>query len=112
MAQTLTNALNEYIQGEEWQHTVNVFVRGNCNEFKNVDSSDYSHKHHRIWQDFKEMAENVLGFALDSVGGSIESLEKALDEIASTPAKGPRDEVVKGILQVEFTALLLQDTLS
>ena len=82
-----TDALNNYVQGDEWQHTVKTFVQSNCSTFKNVDTSDYSHNHHKIWQDFKEMAENVLGFALDTVGGSIESLEKALDEIATSPAR-------------------------
>ena len=42
--------------------------------------------------------EQVLSVVLDSVGGSIEALEKALDEIAHTPAKGPRDASIKEII--------------
>ena len=43
--------------------------------------------------------EQVLEMALLNVGGSIETLEKALDEIASQKARGPRDEMVKDILE-------------
>ena len=53
-----------------------TFVRSNCAGFKHADSSNYTHHQYKIWKDFKEMAENVLGFALDAVGGSIESFEK------------------------------------
>ena len=51
-----------------------------------------------LFQTYQEIVEQILDMALGAVGGSIESLEKALDEIASQPAKGPRDEVVKDIL--------------
>ena len=97
-ATTLANALHEYLHGEEWQHTVHTFVRSNCQQFRDIDNYEYTHMHHKIWSDFREMGENVLGFALDSVGGSLESLEKALDEIAHEPAKGPKDANVKEIL--------------
>ena len=102
-AVSLAGTLHEYLHGEEWQHTINTFVRSNCQQFGDVDSSAYTHMHHKIWGDFREMGENVLGFALDSVGGSIESLEKALDEIAYEPAKGPKDANVKEILSKLLT---------
>lgn len=43
--------------------------------------------------------ETVLEVALINVGGSLESLEKAIDEVASFPSKGPRDDIVKDILK-------------
>ena len=41
--------------------------------------------------------------ALSQAGGSIESLEKALDEVASIPSKGPREDIVKDILDKLLT---------
>ena len=42
--------------------------------------------------------ECVLDVALSNVGGSIDMLENAIDEIAAQPARGPRDEVIREIL--------------
>lgn len=36
--------------------------------------------------------------ALNNIGGSIEALEMALDKYANKPAKGPKEEVVKEIV--------------
>lgn len=47
--------------------------------------------------------EAVLENAMINVGGSIESLEKALDAIASQPAKGPKDAVIHDILDQLLT---------
>jgi len=83
MALLLTDTLFQYLRGDEWQHTIKTFVRSHCDEFKGVEASGYSHHHHKIWKDFKDMSENVLGFALDTVGGSIESLEKVPQKFLS-----------------------------
>lgn len=98
MAQRMADALTEYLNGQEWQHTVDMFVRSNCHHFHDPSPSGHALEQYRIWQDFKEVVEQILEVALSSIGGSIEALEKALDEIASVPAKGPKDAVVKEIL--------------
>ena len=51
-----------------------------------------------VHQTFQEIVEQILDMALSNVGGNLETLEKALDEVSSQPAKGPRDEAVKDII--------------
>jgi hypothetical protein len=70
-----------------------------CKVFRTINPAGYTQEQYRIWLDFKEVVEQILEVALSSVGGSIESLEKALDEIAHIPARGPKDDAVKGVLQ-------------
>ena len=43
----------------------------------------YQIKQYDIWKNFHEIAEQILNSFLASIGGSIEKLEKALDEISS-----------------------------
>jgi hypothetical protein len=95
-AQTFTDALGKYLGGSEWQENVMIFVKSNCDKFYEVE--DYDHEHHALWKTYQDICESILGMALESAGGSIESLEKALDEVASIPSKGPKEEVVKDIL--------------
>lgn len=100
-AQTFTEALSNYLSGSEWQENVTVFVKSNCDKF--YETEEYDHEHNALWRTYQDICESILGMALESVGGSIESLEKALDEVASIPSKGPREEVVKEILDKLMT---------
>jgi hypothetical protein len=47
---------------------------------------------------FQEVVELVLDTALSCVGGSLEILERSLEDIASRPAYGPRDDMIKEVL--------------
>ena len=44
---------------------------------------------------FVEISEQILNDMLSNLGGSLEDLEKALDEAASVAATGPRDDARK-----------------
>ena len=96
MADTLSDALQNYLNGPEWRQSIETFVEANCMKFDGV--VDYDHEHHRLWMDFKEIVEAILDMALGEVGGSIESLEKMFDEISHTRATGPKDGTIKDIL--------------
>jgi hypothetical protein len=102
-AQSFTEALSNYLSGDEWQQSIDIFVRTNCAEFLDVSAEDYGHQHHTLWKTFQDIVENVLEMALNMVGGSVESLEKVLDEVASTPSRGPKEDVVKDILSKLLT---------
>lgn len=81
-----------------------TFVSTNCSQFDNVSFPDgynesssskstklsvpespasYSIQQYVTWKKFQEMVEQLLNIFLESLGGNIEKLEKALDEISS-----------------------------
>ena len=69
-----------------------IFVSTNCSYFDNVSISEgsgksipdfYSNEQYSTWKKFQEIAEQILNSFLEKLGGSIEKLEKALDEISS-----------------------------
>ena len=97
-AQTFTEALSVYLSGAEWQHSIDIFVRNNCDQFYEVTADAYGHDHHTLWKTYQDIVENILEMALQNAGGSLESLEKALDEVSSVPSRGPKDDAVKEIL--------------
>lgn len=96
------DALAQYLSGREWQESIEMFVKANCEKFTSDRLADsdggYSHDHYELWKTFQEIVEQILEMALSNVGGSITKLEKALDKILNQPIKGPRDEVFKHIL--------------
>ena len=102
-AQSFTEALSNYLSGDEWQQSIDIFVRTNCDAFLDARSEDYDHKHHALWKTFQDIVENILEMALNIVGGSLESLEKVLDEVSSTPSRGPKEDTVKDILSKLMT---------
>lgn len=98
-ASSYTDALREYLHGEEWRENVDIFIRSNCAQFRSSvpDDDSQSHKHYSLWKTFQEIVESILEVALMSIGGSMQSLEKALDDVARTKGRGPRDESVQDI---------------
>jgi len=48
-------------------------------------ASEYNLNQHEIWKKFQDLAEQILSTFLQNLGGSIEKLEKALDEVGSQP---------------------------
>lgn len=70
-----------------------IFVSTNCSYFDNISISEgssklstpkfYSNEQYNTWKKFQEMAEQIFNSFLENLGGSIEKLEKALDEISS-----------------------------
>ena len=102
-AASYTEALSEYLQGAEWRENVDYFIRSNCSEFRLLprDDASASHKLHGLWKTFQEIVESILEVALMAVGGSLSSLERALDDISrlKSGAKGPRQEAVSTIAE-------------
>ena len=69
-----------------------IFVSTNCTYFDNISISEgsgksisdfYSNVQYSTWKKFQEIVEQILNTFLEKLGGSIEKLEKALDEISS-----------------------------
>ena len=96
MADGFTDALQQYLNGAEWQRSVEMFVEANCLAFRGV--FEFDHSHHDTWKSFRDIVEQILDMALGEVGGSLETLEKALDEFSGQTARGPRDEAIKDIV--------------
>ena len=97
------DALGQMLQGGEWQTQLQVFTAAHCAQFatclggtQRADGTGYELAHHDVWRQYKEMVEDVLEGVLQQLGGSIEALEKAIDEKACAPATGPRDRPTAG----------------
>jgi hypothetical protein len=90
-------ALQNFLKSDDWKESLLIFIRANCLYFENVQ--DFHAQQHVIWKNFQEIAENVVQIGLMMVGGSIEELERGLDDVYSRPSRGPRDEVIKDIIQ-------------
>ena len=90
-------ALQNFLKSDDWKESLLIFIRANCLYFENVQ--DLHAEQHVIWKSFQEIAENVVQIGLMMVGGSIEELEHALDDVYARPSRGPRDEVIKDIIQ-------------
>jgi len=86
-SETLLDTLHDYLKGQEWQQSIEMFVKANCKVFKQYPK-EFTHKHNDLWKGYQEIVETILDVALSNVGGSIDALEDALDILASTPAIG------------------------
>lgn len=53
-----------------------------------------------MWRIYQELVDQILESALSAVGGSISKLEKALDRLASTPAKGSTRTIIGSQLPI------------
>lgn len=109
MHELYIEALQNYLNGHEWQENIEVFVTANCRCFSNV--KDFTHEHHQLWRVYHDIVEQILEMALSSAGGSVRHLEDYLDSLATSkrPAKGPREDHVKDILQQLLTYSSFQD---
>lgn len=91
------DALQNYLNSSDWRKTIKIFVDANCMYFINVD--EYHPQQVVIWRNFQDIVENVIQNTLDTLGGSIDDLEKGFDRFRHRPSRGPRDEVIKDILE-------------
>ena len=73
-----------------------MFVDSNCKYFHNIAEMD--HQQFQLWKSFQEIVEAILEAALSNIGGSIDQLEKGLDEVMNGPSRGPKDDLVKDVL--------------
>ena len=48
MADIYTDTLLDYLRGEEWQQSIEIFIDANCSRFDTMD--DFSHDHHNLWK--------------------------------------------------------------
>ena len=101
-SETLLDALHDYLSCQEWQQSIEMFVRANCKIFKQYPK-EFNHKHNDLWKGYQEIVETILDVALSNVGGSIDVLEKAFDVLASSPPTGPRDAVTKDVVSKLLT---------
>jgi hypothetical protein len=86
------NALHEYLQGEEWQQSIQQFVAENHQPF--ADISENTHEQYETYRMFQEICEIILDNSLAPVSGSFSKLEHALDEAKSKGLKSPPDHIV------------------
>lgn len=92
-SETLLDSLLDYLKGQEWQQSIEMYVIANCKEFKHYPK-EFTHHHNTVWKDYQEIVETILDVALSNVGGSIDGLEKALDLLASSPATGNKNILI------------------
>ncbi len=91
-------SLSEYLSGEEWQQSVEMFVSENCISFKSA--KEFSHEHHKMWKTYQEIVETILDMALSIVGcGNLSELERALEQQVNKPVRGPRDAATRDVLE-------------
>ena len=92
------DALSEYLSGEEWQQSVEMFVSENCISFKSA--KEFSHDHHKMWKTYQEIVETILDMALSIMGsGNLTELERALEQQVNKPVRGPRDAATRDVLE-------------
>jgi hypothetical protein len=97
MPQDVVAALAHFMNGQEWQESIETFVKANCHKFLVVETHD--HEHFRIWKNFQDIVESILASALDDIGSSsLSDFEKALEKLCNEPSKGPREATRKEIL--------------
>jgi Holliday junction resolvasome RuvABC DNA-binding subunit len=103
MSETYLEALKEYLGGSEWHQSIDIFVESNCKYFSNVSEMD--HQQYSLWKTFQEIVEAILEMALENIGGSLQQLEDTIDLVQKQPSKGPREDLVKDVLEqlVSFT---------
>eukprot|EP01038_Epipyxis_sp_PR26KG_P005244 gene5244-7289_t len=89
--------LQNFLYSPEWRQSIEMFVMTNCHFFHRIN--ELTHAHHGIWRTFQDIVENILESTLMNLGGSLETLEKAIDEVHSVPSRGPRDDLVKDVLE-------------
>ncbi len=89
-------ALQNFLNSAEWRDTIRIYVDAHCQYF--IQITEYHPQQFVIWKNFQEIAENVLDNALQMVGGSMDLLEKALDDVKHRPSRGPRDEIIKDVI--------------
>ena len=88
------NALHEYVQGEEWKQSVQQFVAENHQSFADISPGKKSHEQYEMYRMFQEICEIILDNSLTEVNGSINKLERALDEAKAKGLKSPPDHIV------------------
>jgi hypothetical protein len=97
MADAYLEALRDFLSGPEWRQSIEIFIVSNRKYFSNITEMD--HQQHALWKTFQEIVEAILEMALASVGGDFAQLEQAVDVVQSQPSRGPREDVVKDVLQ-------------
>ena len=97
MPQDVVAALTHFMNGQEWQESIETFVKANSHKFSVVDT--HSHEHFGIWKNFQDIVDSILASALDDIGSSsLSDFEKALEKLCNEPSKGPREATKKEIL--------------
>lgn len=107
MSEVFFEALQDYLRGEEWRQSIEMFVEANCANFRCV--KEFDHRHHALWKTFQEIVDQILDMALSNVGGSLTMLEEAFDQLSSQRSRGPRDETIKEVLAKLLTYQSFED---
>lgn len=91
-------SLSEYLSGEEWQQSVEMFVSENCGSFKSA--KEFTHEHHKKWKTYQEIVETILDMALIILDcGNLAELERALEQQVNKPVRGPKDAATRDVLE-------------
>lgn len=103
MDEIWTEAIQNYLLSEDFQHNIQSFLQSKTYLFTKADEEKeteggYRHIQHKAWTEFQDLVEQMLEKVLEELGGTFDALEKALDERVSAPPRGPRDAAEKEIL--------------
>lgn len=94
------DGLHAFLQSPDWKETVNMFIAANCDDFAIVDANgQYTRRQFEVWRNFQEIVEQILDVALQSIGGSLQTLETALNESMTKTSTGPRMSAWQDILK-------------
>ena len=111
---TWVDAVHAYIHEGEWSTTVQTFCESHCTLFSRhgggnsrnpIHSDEYDNKTYSCFNDFKNMAEQMLEGLLDRLGASPEGFVQVLERYTCEPSSGPREDQIKDLL----SQLLLLD---
>lgn len=100
----VVDTISDFMRGQEWQESVQIFVEANCALFKEDSSKGYTHEQFSVWKNFQEIVESILASALDADAGlTMKDFERGLEELSKEPAAGPREGVKREILSQLLT---------
>jgi hypothetical protein len=97
-----SEALLNFLSSGDFRDAIDGFFGTQCRYFKDssvVEGSLYSHRQYSIWKDFQELVEVLIDSALQSIGGSIESLEKELTIVLEREPTGPRQALRQSLIR-------------
>ena len=80
------DAVENFLRGAEWKHTMNTFVNGHCAMFAVIDG-EHGLGQHDIFRDFRDTVDGLLDGILSSLGSSPEVFIEALKAKERAPER-------------------------
>lgn len=94
-------AVEQFLQGEQWKQQVVAYVDEHSRLFSRVgeQEDDFTHEQYASWHGFKDLVDECIGGVVCDLGGSEELFANACEEKLKQPDLGPRDAAVKDVLR-------------